>query len=67
NCVYAFMLGAKDGQAAMLRSFADQKVKSVTLLGCGAVPFRQEFGLLTVSLPEKLPLFCVNTLKIELE
>ena len=67
NCVYAFMLGAKDGQAAMLRSFAGLKVKNVSLLGYGDVPFRQEYGLLTVALPEKLPVFCANTLKIELD
>jgi len=34
------------------------------LLGCGAVPFTKEFGVLLVSLPEKLPAFCANALKI---
>ena len=64
GAVYAFMLGAAGGEAAVLRSFADAEVSSVELLGCGPVPFRQEFGLLTVSLPEKLPSICANVLKI---
>ena len=58
------MLGAKSGEAAVLRSFAEIPVQNVELLGCGPVPFRQEFGLLTVSLPEKLPSLCANVLKI---
>ena len=48
----------------MLRSFAEMEVKSVELLGVGVVPFRHEFGLLTVQLPEKLPSICANVLKI---
>jgi len=64
--VYAFMLGAKAGQAAVLRSFAERKVKNVSLLGVGNVPFEQKFGLLTVQLPEKLPVKYANALKIDL-
>jgi len=64
GAVYAFALGATPGEALVLRSFAEQEVKSVELLGAGAVPFRQEFGLLTVQLPEKLPSICANVLKI---
>lgn len=64
DAVYAFMMGAKDGQTVVLRSFADQIVNSVELLGYGPVPFRHEFGVLTVSLPQKLPVFCANALKI---
>ena len=64
GAVYAFSLGAKGGETLALRSFAEQEIHSVELLGCGAVPFRKEFGLLTVSLPEKLPSMCANTLKI---
>nr|AHF24008.1 alpha-L-fucosidase [uncultured bacterium Contig1756] len=64
GAVYAFMMGAAPGEAVVLRSFAEQPVQSVELLGCGPVPFRQEFGLVTVSLPEKLPSMCANTLKI---
>ena len=62
--MYAFMMGAQAGEAVVLRSFADQQVSSVELLGYGAVPFKQEYGLLVVSLPEKLPSACANTLKI---
>ena len=64
GAVYAFMMGAKGGEAAVLRSFAEDEIRSVELLGCGPVPFRKEFGLLTVSLPEKLPSLCANVLKI---
>lgn len=64
GAVYAFMMGAKGGETAVLRSFADQQVQSVELLGHGPVPFRHEFGVLVVSLPEKLPAMCSNALKI---
>ena len=64
GAVYAFALGAAPGEALVLRSFAEMEVKSVELLGVGAVPFRHEFGLLTVQLPEKLPSICANVLKI---
>ena len=64
GAVYAYMMGAKDGDVAALRSFAEQRVESVELLGCGPVPFAQEFGVLTVKLPEKLPALCANVLKI---
>jgi alpha-L-fucosidase len=37
----------------------------VELLGYGPVPFKKEFGVLVVSLPEKLPAFCANVLKLK--
>ena len=64
GAVYAFMMGASAGETAVLRSFADMPVHSVELLGCGPVPFKQEYGVLIVSLPEKLPAMCANALKI---
>ncbi len=64
GAVYAFMMGAEGGRPAVLRSFADQPVRSVELLGVGPVPFVQEMGVLLVSLPEKLPSLCANVLKI---
>ena len=64
GAVYAFAMGAVPGEALVLRSFAEQEVHSVELLGAGPVPFRQEFGLLTVQLPERLPSICANALKI---
>lgn len=66
GAVYAFMMGAKDGDRVVtLKSFADDEVSSVELLGYGAVPFTKENGVLTVDLPEKLPAFCANALKIK--
>ena len=64
GAVYAFMMGIKGGETAVLRSFAEQEVHSVELLGYGPVPFRKEFGVLTVSLPDHLPALCANALKI---
>ena len=64
GAVYAFMMGAKAGETVTLRSFAEDDVQSVELLGYGPVPFRKEFGVLVVSLPEKLPAFCANALMI---
>ena len=64
GAVYAFMMGIKGGETAVLRSFSDIPVHSVELLGYGPVPFKQEYGLLIVSLPENLPAFCANALKI---
>ena len=64
GAVYAFMMGAKDGETVTLRSFAEDEVTSVELLGYGPVLFRKEFGVLVVQLPEKLPTFCANALKI---
>ena len=62
--VYAFCMGARGGETLTLRSFADQEIHTVELLGTGPVPFRKELGVLLVSLPEKLPAFCANALAI---
>ena len=64
GAVYAFMMAAEAGGTAVLRSFAEQTVRSVELLGAGPVPFTQDMGVLLVRLPEKLPSLCANTLKI---
>ena len=64
GAVYAFLLGAKGGEAVTLRSFAEQEVKSVELLGYGPVEFRKDFGVVVAQLPEKLPSICANALKI---
>lgn len=64
DAVYAFLMGAEAGDSVVLRSFAEQEINSVELLGYGPVPFKKEMGLLLVSLPEKLPSLCANALKI---
>ena len=64
GAVYAFMMGAKGGETVTLRSFAQEDIHSVELLGYGPVPFAKEYGVLVVSLPEKLPSLCANALKI---
>jgi len=64
GAVYAFMIGAHGGDTVVLRSFAEQEVHSVELLSYGPVPFRKEFGVLTIALPDQLPALCANALKI---
>lgn len=64
--VYAFMLGARGGETAVLRSFSDRRIADVRLLGAESVAWKQEMGLLLVSLPEKLPSLCANALQITL-
>ena len=64
GAVYAFLMGAAGGETVTLRSFAGQEVHSVELLGFGPVAFRQEAGILTAALPERLPVPCANALKI---
>ena len=50
--VYAFMMKAPEKGAAVIRSFnPGEKVLSVKLLGEGALPFSQNYGVLTVKLP----------------
>ena len=58
------MMGIQPGETAVLRSFANDDVHSVELLGVGQVPFHKEFGVLSVQLPEKLPTNYTNVLKI---
>ena len=70
NCVYAFIMRAPDDRRAVIRSFSEndmaEKVKSVSLLGCGDVQFTRAYGILTVKLPDKLPTDYTNCLKITL-
>lgn len=67
NTVYAFMMRTPENRIAVVKSFLpEEKVKSVRLLGVGEVPFAQEFGVLTVKLPEKMPTDMTNCLAIEL-
>ncbi|MBR5311680.1 MAG: alpha-L-fucosidase [Clostridia bacterium] len=64
--VYAFMMCAPENRRAVLKSFVEDTVEKVTLLGYGEVPFAQNFGILTVSLPENLPTQYTNCLKVTL-
>ena len=64
GAVYAFLLGAKGGESLTLRSFAEDEVKSVELLGYGPVEFKKDYGVVVVKLPDKLPSFCANALKL---
>ena len=68
NAVFAFLMGAQPGQAAVLRSFNEgERIRSVRLLDVGEVPFAHQFGVLTVQLPDQLPTEYVPCLAVELE
>ncbi len=64
--VYAFIMKTPDNRTAVLKSFADQKIESVELLGEGKIPFAVNFGVLTVKLPDAMPTAYTNCLKITL-
>ena len=65
GAVYAFMMGAAAGDTVVLRSFAEDEITSVELLGYGPVAFKKEYGVLVVQLPETLTSICANVLKIK--
>lgn len=66
--IYTFMMKAPQNRVAVIRSLAEgDAVRSVRLLGTGPVPFAQNFGTLTVKLPESLPTPYTNCLAIELQ
>jgi alpha-L-fucosidase len=73
NTVYAYMMKAPEAvpgaerPAVVIRSFGPgEKVVSVRLLGGGQLSFSQNYGVLTVKLPEKLPTPYANCLAVEL-
>ena len=67
NTLYAFMMRAPENRTAVVKSLLpEERVVSVRLLGEGSVPFAQNFGTLTVKLPEKMPTEYTNCLAIEL-
>ena len=63
--VYAFLMKARPGQTALLKSFADDTITSVSMQGVGPLPFEKAFGVLAVRLPETLPTAYVNLLEIQ--
>jgi len=64
NIVYAFAMNPSAGGVCVLKSFADKKVESVSLLGAGKLEFAQCYGVLNVKLPPELPTKYTNCLKI---
>jgi alpha-L-fucosidase len=67
NTVYAFIMQAPQNRTVVIRSFkAEEKVTSVRLLGASDVSFSQNFGALTVKLPEILPTVYTNCLAIRI-
>ncbi|MDR2184245.1 MAG: alpha-L-fucosidase [Treponema sp.] len=67
--VYAFMMKAPGGEngVAVIRSFTPgEKIVSVRLLGGEPPEWKQNFGVLTVKLPPRLPTSYTNCLAVEL-
>lgn len=65
--VFAFLMGARPGRSAVLRSFDEgEQVRAVRLLGVGSVPFAHQYGVLTVQLPPQLPTEYAPCLAVEL-
>ncbi|MBR5367570.1 MAG: alpha-L-fucosidase [Clostridia bacterium] len=62
--VYAFLMHAPEDRRAVVRSFREETVEKVALLGVGDVPFAQNYGVLTVELPEELPTKYTNCLRV---
>ncbi|WFR58643.1 alpha-L-fucosidase [Anaerocolumna sp. AGMB13025] len=65
--LYAFILEASENRVAVIKTLKpEEKVTSVDLLGHGPVEFAQNYGILTVKLPEQLPTIYTNCLKINI-
>jgi len=65
--LFAFMMRAPETRVVVIRSLApEEKVQSVRLLGGERLAFSQNFGALTVQLPQELPAKYANCLAIEL-
>ena len=68
NTLYAFLFRVPENRIAVLKSLDEQdRVAAVNLLGAGPCAFGQNFGVLTVKLPDALPTKYPNVLAIELE
>lgn len=65
--IYAFLMKSPENRTAVIKSLQKKKVQKVKLLGYGPVKFEQSFGILIVSLPEKLPTKYTNCLEITIE
>lgn len=66
--VYAFQMRWPENNRTIIKAFTcREKVKSVRLLGFGAITFEQSYGILVALLPDIKPTEYVNCLAIELE
>lgn len=65
--LYAFMMRWPENGIAVIKSLVpSEKIRGVSLLGCGEIPFEQTFGTLVAKLPEKKPTKYVNCLAMRL-
>lgn len=67
DTLYAFLMHSPKNRLAVIKSLGpEEQAKRVRLLGAGPVEFAQNYGILTVRLPEKLPTQYTNCLAIDL-
>ena len=67
NTLYAFLMQTPENRVAVIKSLTEaEQVRKVKLLGAGNVEFSQNFGVLTVKLPENMPTAYTNCLAITL-
>ena len=64
NDIFAFLMAAAGGSAAVIKSLRNENIKDIELLGYGKVEWASAFGVVTVKLPETLPTEYVNVLRI---
>jgi len=68
NTLFAFLMRAPENGVAVIKGLVPgERVLSARLLGGGALPFAQNFGVLTARLPNEMPTKYVNCLALELE
>lgn len=67
GALYAFIMKAPESRIAVVKSLLpEEAVKGVSLMGFGPVEYAQNYGVLTVKLPQALPTEYTNCLRIEL-
>lgn len=66
NYVYSFIMCPPENGVCIIKSFDEETIMSVQLLGGGKLEFTHSNGVLIVKLPNKLPTEYTNCLKIEL-
>lgn len=64
NHIYAFMMAVPANRTAVIKSLTEEKIQDIQLLGYGKVAWSQNFGVITVKLPDVLPTEYVNCLKL---
>jgi alpha-L-fucosidase len=66
DTLYAFIMQTPQNRVCVIKNLTEkERVANVELLGHGKVGWSQQYGVLTVQLPNNMPLDYVNCLKIQ--